>query len=743
MKKLNDFSVERRFTEVYRENQNAHIAIREAKCIDTMYPDIFGEIKPGDKFAGRIQMSILGFSPEPGGLGYYCNSAAIRNIVKNGDYSDEFRAEMNEIADFWEKENTQYKTRAAYTNDISEALPSDNWGGEPLPAAPLYRMAGIYIDYEKLLANGIPGLKALVAEKKKFAEENGGDVELFVGMDMALDVLVKSCLAYSKEALELSKTVEDEAEVKNLEIVAKTLETIAYNKPETTREAIQLYWLYTLICNTINYGRFDIAIGDFLAKDLETGVLTMDEAQELITGLWRLIIDRHTTWNGRVVIGGKGRRNEKNADVVAMLAMEASRICHDIEPQLTLRFYEGMNPMLMEKAIQVIGEGCTYPMLYNDDVNIPAVSNAFRISMEEAEDYVPFGCGEYVINHKSFGTPNGIINLLKCLELTLHNGYNMMSGEKSGIDVGNVEDFKTFDELFNAYKKQVEYFVDALAKQEALTYKITGEAAPFLFISMLYDDCMERGKGMFSGGIKYLGGTIETYGNINTSDSLTAIKEVVYDKKLLTLKQLVTILDANFEGYEQEHQWLVNAPKYGNDNAVADEIAEAVHEHVCNFVRDEIEKVDLHSYLVVIINNSTNTSMGIQTAASADGRKKGVYMANANNPWGGNDKTGLTAMLNSLVKLRPDIHAGAVQNMKFSPEIFANDGAIIKSVLKTYFDNGGTQAMISVVNKDDLEQAMIHPEKYGNLYVRVGGFSARFIELGKEIQKEILSRTLY
>ncbi len=743
MKTVYDFSVEKKFTETYKQYQNAHTAIREAKCLDVMYPAIFKDIQIGDKFAGRIQMSRVGFSPEPGGLGYYCETNAIRMILRSPDYSDELRAEMEEILAFWANETTTAKVKAAYTPAVNAALPSDNWGGEPLPAAPLYRMAGCYLDYDKLMEYGIPGLKKLAAEKKELAMQNGGDVELFTGMEMALDVFANCCYAYRDQALALMKTVDDADEIENLSMIAKTLENIAVKKPETMREAMQLHWLYTLICGSYNYGRLDVILGDFLARDLENNVLDMDQAQVLFNGLWRLIIDRKTTWNGRVILGGKGRRNEKYADVVAMLGMEASRVMKDIEPQLTLRIYDGMDPKLMEKALQVIGEGCTYPMLYNDDVNIPAVSNAFRIDMEEAEDYVPFGCGEYVINHKSYGTPNGVINLLKCLEVTLRNGRDGLNGKQTGIETGKFEDFKTFDELLAAYKKQVEYFVDALAKQEEIEYTVTGEAAPFLFISMLYDDCMERGKGIFAGGVKYLGGTIETYGNINTSDSLTAIKHVVYDKKLLTPSQLLTILDADFEGYETEKSWLDNAPKYGNDIAEADDIAKIVHEHICNTVRDEINKVNLHSYLVVIINNSANTTMGKVTAASADGRKKGLHMANANNPWGGNDKNGLSAMLNSLVKLRPDIHAGAVQNMKFSPELFANDGVIVKSVLKTYFENGGTQAMISVVNKNDLEQAMIHPEKYGNLFVRVGGFSARFVELEKAVQKEILSRTHY
>ena len=730
MVKQYDFSVEKRVTQTYLRYRHAHKAIRELRCMEEMYPDIFLDIRPGDLFAGRIQMSLIGFSPEPGGLGYYCDAPAIREILAEPDCPDALRMEMEDMLSFWASESTSAKVRAAYPDWVAEALPSDNWTGEPLAAAPLYRMAGTYPDYQMLLERGIPGLMGLVQQKKKTAEPEA--VVLYNAMGGALELLCRCCAHYRNQAKE-----------KGFPEIAETLEGILDHAPKTLREAIQLMWLYILISGTYNYGRMDDLLGDFLAKDLETGELTEETAQELFNGFWYLIDQRRTTWNGRVILGGKGRRNEANADLVALMGMEASRVVKEAEPQLTLRIYEGMNPKLMDKALEAISEGTTYPMLYNDDVNIPSVANAFRVSLEEAEDYVPFGCGEYVLNHKSVGSPNGIINLLKVLEITLRNGKDGFSGKNAGLKTGDFSSFDTFERLWDAYCAQTEYFINALAVQEEIEYRVTGEEAPFLFLSLLYDDCLERGKGIFSGGVHYLGGTVETYGNINTADSFTSIKELIYDRKVLSPQRLLEILDADFEGYPEERKLLQDAPKYGNDDPVADAMAVKVHEHICHLVRSRKERANLHSYLLVIINNSANTTLGQKTAASADGRGRGMYMANANNPFPGNDKKGLTAMLNSLVKLRPDNHAGAVQNMKFSPELFQKGGVIVKSLLKTYFQQGGTQAMISVVNRKDLEQAMLHPERYPNLFVRVGGFSARFVELERDVQLEILNRTLY
>jgi pyruvate-formate lyase len=415
----------------------------------------------------------------------------------------------------------------------------------------------------------------------------------------------------------------------------------------------------------------------------------------------------------------------------------------EIEPQLTLRFYKGMNPLLMEKALEAIGEGTTYPMLYNDDVNVEAVMKAFEVSYEEALQYVPFGCGEYVLDHRSLGTPSGVINLTKALEAVLHNGKDGTTGNLIGIRTGEFESFMTFDEFFEAYKKQITHFVEALADQEELEYKIAGENAAFLYFSMLYDNCMEKGKGILEGGVKYLGGTLETYGNTNAADSLMVIKELIYDKKNMTPKRMLEALDANFIGFEKEQRMMLNTAKYGNDDLQADEMAIRNHEFVCNIIRNQKNRTGLHSYLAVIINNSANTTLGRLTSASPDGRKAGQPFANANMPSAGSDKNGITSVMNSQVKLSASIHAGSVQNMKFSRELFTSGLSTVKSLLNTYFDKGGTQAMITVVNRGDLENAMKNPEQFRHVFVRVGGFSARFVELERDIQLEIISRTLY
>lgn len=744
--KSDKFKTELLFTETYKKHINDHPAIREAMCLKVQYPAVFTPIQDGDLFAGRIKNTLVGITPDEWGtaaFGYYCVKDKILRELEDPAIDSETRKIILEMVEFWSKESTSAKIRAAYTDEMKKFLPSDDWMHQCGIAFPLYRLTGGNVDWEKLLGKGIPGLIKDAEEAKQQPVSQNKETEFYEGIKIALEVLADVCHWYAKQAIDLKSQSTDEKRKEELQLIADNLEIITVSAPKTMREAIQLFWLYSYVGDIRNYGRMDVWLGDFLVNDLENGILDEDEALKLLQSLWRLIGARNTIVHSRIIIGGKGRRNETNADRFALLAMEASRTVNVIEPQLSLRFYGGMNPALMEKALQVIGEGRTFPILYNDEVNIKAVMLAQGFDESTAEQFVPYGCGEYIIDHQSFGTPSSVVNLLKALEITLHNGIDPMTGKLSGLQLGSFEDFKTFDDLWKAYKSQVEFFVRMMADQEVLEYKIAGNHSPYLYMSLLYDDCFEKGKGMFSGGIRYLSGTLETYGNTNTADSLTAIKELIYEKEVISKDELLKALDSNFVGYEQIRQQVLKTPKYGNDNDIADKMLVDVHEHVCNYVKDQAERVGLHSFLVVVINNSANTLMGHQTSASADGRKSGEPMANGNNPSGGSDVNGPTAFLNSLVKPSPYIHAGAVQNMKFSKEMFTAKKETLQSLLETFFESGGQQAMITVVDRNELERAMEEPEKYGHVFVRVGGFSARFVELSRDVQMEILSRTLY
>jgi pyruvate-formate lyase len=738
LKNVENFDLELEFTQAYLVNIHEHAAVREARCLQVLFPKIFQDIQPGDIFAGRIRYRQIGFGLEnaSGGPGFYCYADNLRTEMTNSTVDARTRERLEATIKLWE-------TEATIDGKLIPSLPEDvrkytsnsiaSMGG---------RLSGVMMDFETLMRIGLPGLRDKVQRSKKRAQRKGGDVQLYEGMLMALQLLAEICLRYAAQARTVATQAEDEARKVELLEMACILEKITESAPQSLREGIQLYWLYALISGVVNYGRMDVALGDLLVKDIDSGALSQERALTLLMALWQMIADRHIFYNGRIIVGGKGRPNQANADRFALLAMEATRRVIETEPQLTLRFYKGQDPALFTRALDVLSEGRTYPMLYNDDVNVPAVASAFRVDMTEAANYLPYGCGEYVLDHRSLGSPNCGFSMLKALEATLNNGIDPSTGDSLGLALGEFNSFKTFEELFAAYKKQIEHHLIYLAQRHALEYKAEHQSAAFLFASMLYDDCIDKGRSIVNRGPVYTGGIVETYGMVNTADSLAAIKKLVYEEKRMTQDQMLAILNADFEGHMAERYQMLAVPKYGNDNDYVDSIMQEVSLHVAKACREQGEGVGLDYFLVVNINNFANVSFGNAAAASADGRKAGSPFANGNTPTAGNDTKGVTAFLNSIVKPDPAIHAGYVHNMKFSKQMFKKDRIMLEALLNTYFAKGGTQAMITVVSRNDLENAMKEPEKYRNLIVRVGGFSARFVELNREVQMDILNRTL-
>lgn len=710
------FALELAFTETYQRHLHDDPALREAHCLRILMPQLFDPPQPGDLFVGRIHYPALGFGLElaSGGPIYYCHAEQI--LPRLDELQPEERARVQAMLDFWQ-------TEATIEGHLLRRLPEETLKATSNHVAEMGgRLAGTLLDFEKLVRLGIPGLRAEITS----ARQANGDLPLYQAMDMALDLFAEVIRTYAAQTGGEMRAA---------------LENIAVRAPETFREAAQLAWLYALISGTVNYGRMDVYLGDFYAADVDSGRLSEAEALALTQSLWQLMADRKIIFNGRVYLGGRGRPNEANADRFALVAMEATRTVIEIEPQLTLRFYEGQNPALMAKALEVIGEGRTFPMLYNDDINIPAVENAFRVPTEEAKHYLPYGCGEYALDHRGVGSPNCSLNLLKNLEIVLHGGRDLQTGEQVGAPLPR--EFPTFDALWAAYTRQLETFIEKLAERHRLEVDTEAEQAAFLYCSMLYDDCLARGKSLLGGGARYRGGVIETFGMVNAADSLTAIKTLVYDHALLTLEQLVAALDADFAGYEREHRLMLRAPKFGNDHPQADAMLCRVSDHVARATMRQAERVGLDYFLVVNINNYANVTLGEQTLASAEGRRAGKPLANGNTPTAGNDTQGVTAMLNSLTKTDPSVHAGYTQNMKFSRSLFREQLPKVEALLQTYFESGGAQAMITVVGRGDLEAALRDPNSYRNLIVRVGGFSARFVELAPEVQQDLLARTLY
>lgn len=734
------------FTRTFAAYDAQHAYVREMACLRAQYPAQLGPIVPGDWFAGRNDRMLVGCDPEHGGnteVAYYCDFTALREMLATPDLPAELRADADYLLDFWQTRQYYRNCRAAFSTSAQQGLPSDNFYEERQQAAyPFYAICGTMLDYGKLLRLGVAGLHDEVCR----AEASAADEEacfVYQGMHAALTIFTDCAHWYAAQARELAAQATDAAIGDRLQWMAGNLTHIAEEAPRSYGEAVQLLWLYNIIALPRNYGRLDVVLGDFLAHDLQSGVLSNSEARAMTIGLWDLIMARGDLFNNRIVIGGLGRPNPDNANRFAMLALEVQGITNYPIPQLSLRWHTGMPPEIWEKALEVIAGGSTHPMLFNDDINVAGVEAAFGVPRVEAEQYFMYGCGEYVLDHLSVGSPQGALNVPKVLEATLHNGRNILTSEQCGLPLGTLATYATFADLQQAFMRQLAYHIANLADVAAAIYRVTGEVAAFPFLSLLYDDCIARGKALLHGGVRYLGATVESFGNITAADSLLAIKRTVYEERTLDPATLLAALEANFVGYAPVQAQLQRVAKFGNDDAEADAMALWVNTVVCELTKQQAQRVGLDSFLIVLVNNGDNVTTGRGSGASADGRQAGMPFSNANQPTAGNDHTGLTALLTSMAKLPASLHAGATQNLKLSRQTIVAHRQEVSALLRGYFAAGGTQLMITVTDRGELEDALQHPERHRNLIIRVGGYSAHFVELSQDIQLDVLARTLY
>lgn len=711
-----------KYTQVYKENLHADKAIREIRCLEVIYPELFRQPEPGDLIMGRLDFLPVGFGcvTSVGGVGHYCVFHKLRALKEA--LPEALHPRVDALYDFWQ----EHDLKTLYCQDVLNDTTTGRFIDCAYPFMATARLSGMMLDYARLMELGVDGLEQRIVRKRE--EKDSPYLEASQDMVKLFRRVIEKEITFTED-----RSLQED------------LKHILHEPPETFRQALQLFWLYALCAGCINYGRLDIVLGPYLKHDLDTGVLTEKEALDLLGSLWTLIENRRTTVNGRIIVGGQGRPDVEAADTFCRLCLKVCMEKRYVEPQFTLRFDTTTPEDIMDAAYECIAAGATYPTLYNDDVNVPAVQYAMRVDKETAQQYLPFGCGEFVIQGQSVGTPNTMLNMVKVLQMAMNEGVDPMDGiAKNGpVPMKPLRELDTFDKLYAQYKALLDWYLELSAKAQLHSYEIMNQEVSFLFASALMDDCLGRGKALLDGGVKILGGTLETYGNINSSDALTAIRQLAYDQKKYTVTEMNEAAKANFEGYEQMRKDILSVPKYGNDLKEADDMADDLYEFVARTTRQKGIDLGMGYFLIVISNNQTNTDWGHQTDASLDGRLRGVYMNPANNPQGGAAKSGPTAVLNSLSRFKAKYHGGSVQNIKFTPRMMHQDKEKVKILFDTYFKKGGCQLMVTVVDHGVLEDARIHPENYPDLIVRVAGYSARFVDLTPDVQDELLSRTLY
>ncbi|AYD40539.1 formate C-acetyltransferase/glycerol dehydratase family glycyl radical enzyme [Clostridium fermenticellae] len=625
-------------------------------------------------------------------------------------------------------------------------------------------------DYYNLLRNGLNYYKEKcqqkIAETVIDCREKAEQVDFWNAVIIAIDGVGELARRYSELAAKLAEKEKDPVRKDELLEISSNCKNIPLKPAKTFMEAVQFVWFIHVIINIetnghgISFHRFDQYINDFYVNDLSKGSITEEKAIEILQCFFIKVTDiiklrdkfysesfaGYPMWQN-LIIGGQTSDGKDASNETSYLVLKANKGVQTSQPTASLRYFNGTPEKLVEEALKMIQEGMATPAFFNDNLVIPIIMDKFGVSIEEARNWGIQGCVQPCVAGYSDGRPTvGYVNLLKCLELALHNGINPVNGEQLGPKTGELESIDSLEKLKKAFYTQIDYFVDLMLTGFNVVGAMHALREPAPFASMTINDCIEKGKSVQSGGARYSESGAFICGIGNTTDAIAAIDTLVFKKKTLSMDQLMDALNINFKGKEDIRLTLLNkAPKYGNDNDYVDSIAADIVKHY----RKSISRYHDSrggKYVVVIESQSLNVSQGKSVLASADGRFAHDAVNDNCSPVMGRDINGPTAAVKSVAKLdQKNAQDGCLYNIRFEPRSIQGEKGrqVLESVIKTYFDNMGEHIQINVIDNETLKAAQKEPEKYRNLLVRVAGYLAYFTELDKHVQDNIISRTAH
>lgn len=560
----------------------------------------------------------------------------------------------------------------------------------------------------------------------------------------------KQIIRYSSEAEKLYYETEDKDIKKRYLRMVQACKNIAYYPPKDFFEAVQLIAITHDFCSVEGNGatsqgmRIDQLLNPFYLSDIANGKITRDQALEIVCALWR-IFESYGERCANLTIGGCDQYGNDCSNEMTIICMEASMKVKADVPLLTLRVHPELDDRVWNTALMLVRSGQGFPAFYNDKAVVRAKTNS-GVSLEDAYDYSTLGCVEITIGGREFSnTEEARINWLKILELLLFNGRCALTGKEWHLkEKHTVEEFAAFDELYEWFKEELKSTIDRVSEFMDKASTIYSLHWPVPFLSSITYGCIENASDITENGTKYYNLSINCVGMANTVDALQAIEELVFIKKITTIGEIKKALTENFVGYEWLRQEMLNCSKYGNDIDCVDNKMKDLMDLFSSYVHN-IRPVNRRGkFQCGFYTVMHHTLLGMKTAASPDGRYARTSLSNSLSPVQGMDKSGPTSVMNSINKVSMNYMGnGGVLDMKFTPQFLEKENHLnaLRYLIETYFDEGGLEVQFNVVSKDTLIKAQKEPEKYGNLVVRVSGYSAYFVKLDRELQNEIIMRT--
>ena len=582
-------------------------------------------------------------------------------------------------------------------------------------------------------------------------------------MDIAADGIIRLAERHSQKARDLAEKETDPERKKELQKIAEVCAWTPAHAPRDFWEALQSYWFVHVGVITelngwdaFNPGRLDQHLYPFYKKGLEEGTLTEEKAKELLQAFWvkfnnqpappkvGVTAEESGTYTDFALINSGGVKPDGSDAVndltyIILDVIEEMRI---LQPSSMIQVSKKSPNRFIQKALKIIKTGFGQPSIFNTDAIVQELIRQGK-TITDARNGGASGCVETGAFGKENYTLTGYFNLVKVLEITLNNGTDPRTGKNIGLSTGEPETFATYEDLFSAFTRQLNHFIDIKIKGNSIIERLYARDVPAPFLSILIDDCILKGKDYHDGGPRYNTTYIQGVGMGSITNCLASLKYNVFDKKIISLPELQKILAQDFQDQEELRQKLVNkTPKYGNDDDYADYILRSVFEAYYSAVNGR-PNTKSGSYRINLLPTTVHVYFGKVTGAMPDGRKAAQPLSEGISPVQGTDRNGPTAVIKSASKIDHIRTGGTLLNQKFTPQLLSDDKGInsLTHLIRTYFSLDGHHIQLNVVTADTLREAQKKPEQYRDLIVRVAGYSDYFCDLGVELQNEIIART--
>jgi formate C-acetyltransferase len=586
----------------------------------------------------------------------------------------------------------------------------------------------------------------------------------YQAMEICADAVIVFAQRYAEKAKQLAQQETDPVRRRELEQIVEVCSHVPARAPRDFWEALQSYWFVHLSVITelntwdsFNPGRLDQHLLPFYEKGLKEGTLTREKAEELLQCFWikfnnqpappkvGVTEEQSGTYTDFALINIGGLRQTDGADGihdVSYMLLDVVEEMRLTQPSACVQISKKNPNRFLKRACEVIRAGFGQPSVFNTDVIIKEMLQDGK-SMTDARSGGPSGC----VTVSSFGkescTLTGYINWPKILELACYDGVDPNSGEQLGPQTGDARRFTSYQQFTDAYRRQLEYFIDLKIRGNNIIERLFANHMPAPFMSIVMDDCIARGVDYHNGGARYNPTYIQGVGIGTVTDSLASVKYHVFEQQDITMDELLTAMQADFDGYEHlRHTLLEHSPKYGNDDDYADTITEEVFDTYYGLLNGR-PNTKGGKYRVNLLPTTVHIYFGQVAGALPSGRKAGEPVSEGISPSQGGDSHGPTAVIKSAARIDHARTGGTLLNMKFNPQVLAGDDGVDKlaHLIRSYFKLDGHHMQFNVINAETLREAQQHPERHRDVIVRVAGYSDYFVDVGRGLQDEIIART--